>query len=87
MAQNELDKLAEQLNVRNREALAESWPDLLRFHGLTDDANGDRALMGILRQHVSAHLGSLGIPENTIEKVFRLVFPAPTRENGRRVFL
>jgi len=88
MTQSELDKLSEELSKQNREALAESWLDLLKFHGLTDDANGDKALMGILRKHVSEHLGSLGVAEDTIERIFSLVFPSPVRDaNGERIFI
>ena len=86
MTQMELDKLSEELSNRNREALAESWLDLLKFHGLTDDANGDKALMEILRQHVAERLGALGVSDQVVEKVFCLVFPSPTWQNGKRVF-
>jgi len=84
---DEIDELSERLSKQNREALAAVWPELLRFNKLTDDESGDKALMGILRQHVADHLEPLGVSDQAIEKVFRFVFPTPARKNGKRVFI
>jgi len=84
---DEIQDLSEKLSAQNRQALEEAWPELLKFHKLTDDEAGDRSLMEILRQNVAERLEPLGVSDQAIEKVFRFVFPTPARKNGKRVFI